>query len=44
MLLTGAVLTAGRLSAGQHTPTFQVEVRYVEVDVVVTDIRGGGPG
>ena len=48
VLLAGAALTAGQAPAGQappasqgpQTPTFRVQVDYVEVDVLVTDQQG----
>ena len=45
VLLAGTVLGAGQAPAGQapagpQSPTFKVQVDYVEVDVLVTDARG----
>src|SRR5258707_10332381 len=48
LLLAGSALTAGQTPAGQtpaprqspDTPTFSVQVDYVEVDAVVTDQQG----
>ena len=43
VLLAGTVLTAGQTPAppqGPQTPTFRVQVDYVEVDVLVTDQQG----
>ena len=48
LLLTGTVLVAGQAPAGQpapaqqgpETPTFKVQVDYIEVDAFVTDQQG----